>query len=222
MTNSNNSNKKLGGIYEFNEVLEDVDNIKIRQFVSQRSDVVLRNSGAFAALSFENVAEVAANLVVNGYRENINQNHSLISALSIGENLTTPELKVLNKPKYSLVSSKKKEETVEEPNRLVMEEVKDVAQEFSFENIDFEKEMQAITAFDNTVMSEDDNNTQDAITVKATVEDVVRKYSPEDFDYDEDLGDFAEDTVETEEKSKPQGKIPTSYKNVNSKEIHAF
>ena len=222
VTNSNNSNKKLGGIYEFNEVLEDVDNIKIRQFVSQRSDVVLRNSGAFAALSFENVAEVAANLVVNGYRENINQNHSLISALSIGENLTTPELKVLNKPKYSLVSSKKKEETVEEPNRLVMEEVKDVAQEFSFENIDFEKEMQAITAFDNTVMSEDDNNTQDAITVKATVEDVVRKYSPEDFDYDEDLGDFAEDTVETEEKSKPQGKIPTSYKNVNSKEIHAF
>ncbi len=229
------TDKELGKIYEFNELRNELGRMKVKQFVSKRSDVVLRNSGAFAALSFENVAEVAAKLVSGGYREDIHRNHSLISALSIGENLTTPELKVLNKPLIKRHAQKAEQVTKREEEqvstRLAIKEVEDVAQDFSLGDIDFESEMKALTAFDS--VTEDFSAVTKEPVAKDTTEDEIsdvdtdyetekHRYDPSEFtDYD-DEDEFAESSENNENLSKQQSFDNDSYKNVQAKELNAF
>ena len=91
---SNDPSIQVGKVYEFNEV--DGKDVVYDQMVCKRDEAILWNSGALAALSFENVAEVAANLVTGSYKSSTLHNHSLISSLAIGEDLKTREIKQLN------------------------------------------------------------------------------------------------------------------------------
>ena len=186
-------------------------------------------------MSFENVAEVAAKLVSGGYREDIHRNHSLISALSIGENLTTPELKVLNKPLIKRHAQKAEQMTKREEEqvstRLAIKEVEDVAQDFSLGDIDFESEMKALTAFGS--VTEDFSAVIKEPVAKDTTEDEIsdvdtdyetekHRYDPSEFtDYD-DEDEFAESSENNENLSKQQSFDNDSYKNVQAKELNAF
>lgn len=225
IVDAGDTNNELGKIYEFNELRGDIGKMKIRQFVDKRSDVVLRNSGAFAALSFENIAEVAARLVSGGYREDILRNHSLISALAVGENLSAPILKELNKPVIRRKKQETKQEVETEPLRLSIKEVEEVEQDFSFGDIDFESEMKALTAFDDT--KSDFDTVVNEVSVESDENDEIAETEKPTFDLSKfedcnDTDDFAETIENSEKLQKQQSSDDASYKNMKTRELNAF
>lgn len=112
---SNTEDFQLGDVVEFNDVKDRLNDVIIKQMVSSKEDVIIRSSGALAALSFENVAGVAADLVTRSHVSSINHNHSLLDSVAVGENLISKELKVLNTPKFKNITynseTKKQQET---------------------------------------------------------------------------------------------------------------
>lgn len=131
---------KVGGTYELNEVLPYANQLGFRYAMRKREEITLRSSGVYAALSFTDVASVAASTAAIGYKEDITRNHSLLSAVAIGENLTLPAdkcLKVLNKPDVirSNVFDSVSDESinVRTIGQLVQEQKKLEEEKFSFD-----------------------------------------------------------------------------------------
>lgn len=114
--NAGNTDLEIGKVYEFNEVRDSLeDGVVIKPMVCKKEEAILWNSGAFTALSFEDIASVAANLVTTSYKSSTEHNRSLIGSLSIGENMVTRECKVFNKPDVSIVSVQEAKQESKEP-----------------------------------------------------------------------------------------------------------
>ena len=127
---------EIGRTYEFNEVRDNLESLRIKHMVSPRSEVTLLNSGAFAALSFENVSDVAAKLVISGHKEYANKNHSLIGSLAIGEDMKSSNIKILHKPSFIKTSKVSDDSKVIRPAafEFVMEDTTDSG--ISFADLD--------------------------------------------------------------------------------------
>lgn len=196
---SGTSGLQDGKVYEFNEVSDHFYDATIVQSVSRRNEVVLRNSGAFAALSFENVANVAANLVTSGYRENYKHNHSLIGSLSAGECLTSSQMKVFNSPKSIHVESAI--DSAGEVDKFIVsfsKEESDVSESFSLDELNLDTIVLPVESF-----SEKKDDAKEFDLSEFTEE-------PED-----DTSDFAEDEKQSEEE-------PSNYNNLKTKQLNAF
>ena len=89
---------EVGSVYEFNEVMGN-DKVSFSMKVSKQSDVILRNSGAFTALSFENIAEVAAKITTSGFKSYFNKNNSLIGSVAIGADMCSNTMKSFKAPR---------------------------------------------------------------------------------------------------------------------------
>ncbi|MEY8334655.1 hypothetical protein AALB53_16345 [Lachnospiraceae bacterium 47-T17] len=79
---------KVGDVAEVNDVIN-ISGIRYKMRVSKRDEVILRTSGAFTALSFEDLPSVAAKLVNSSYKSPVFYNNSLIGAISAGTNIIT-------------------------------------------------------------------------------------------------------------------------------------
>lgn len=205
---------ELGKVYEFNEVRDVINKTVTEQFVSKRSDVVLRNSGALAALSFENVASIAANLVVTGHKEYANRNHSLISSLAVGEDLRDRRVKKLNAPVIRQFIEPPKSQEVHSQELSIVEVKTETETPFSLAGFDFEALTASITAFDD----EKETVSESKLTV------------PDEASFDEALfDDFAFDDEEqtgmvsdTENLQKQNKNTSKNYKEMTGKSVSAF
>ena len=104
---SKDGNFKPGEVVEVNEFINN-NLVDYEMYVAKRDEVILRTSGAFTALSFENLPTVAASLVNKSYRGSLLHNNSLLGSVSAGTNLVTNESKVFNQ--YS--EAKRKASTI--------------------------------------------------------------------------------------------------------------
>ena len=92
VTSSDDSDYVPGKRYEYSEILHAGDGVKfIMQPISQ-SEVITQNSGALSLLSFENVLSHIATFTNGNYKSYRN---SQIGRISVGENLTKNQRKVL-------------------------------------------------------------------------------------------------------------------------------
>lgn len=211
-----------GEVYEFNEVLPVLDRVKMIQYVSKRNDVVLRNSGAFAALAFENVSSVAASLVTSGYRESYKHNHSLISSLSVGENLKNPGIKTFNAPAALTVVERDTDFTAPREIVSLLTEVKDDVEEtFSLDGINLEALTASLNAFDSSEPQSSVSNSVETKKIASFEEDFDSdEFIPSDAEQEED--DFAEEMSTADENSEQIGENTNSYNNLKGNKVDAF
>ena len=112
---------EIGRVYDYNEVVDHLDELEVAGNVYSKSKVIERYSGIFAALSFENIKETAAKAVTLSTKYSAERNKSLISSFAIGEDLVTGNPKVFDKPK--IVKIVKKDKDVKSRSGIVAKEV---------------------------------------------------------------------------------------------------
>ena len=234
---SGNTDLQSGKVYEFNEVEDVLDDIVYEQMVSKRDDVILRSSGAYAALSFENIASIAANLATSGYKQSTLHNHSLISSLAIGENMKTREMKDIQHGEHSFYYDKK--QRVQDAI-IINENNSTSGGAFDLQSLDldalsalnFDEPIDVSETTVTPIVEEIDNVTGDvgvtAITAfeginvlqSDSMQDVVESESVSDhFDYNEDeimdFDDDAADMLESTDEGRKQSEDETeSYNNM--------
>lgn len=112
---------EIGRVYDYNEVVDCLDDIEVVGNVYSRGKVIERYSGIFAALSFENIKDTAAKAVTMSKKYSTKYNKSLISSFAIGEDLVTGEYKIFEKPK--IVKASKQNSDVKLRSGIVTKEV---------------------------------------------------------------------------------------------------
>ena len=92
---SSNPDFKVGQKYEYSELVGHEDEVVAILNVAKQEEVIIQNSGALSALSFENVKNILAELVVSGHK---NYRNAPIGEINVGQNLLNTEKKVLRSP----------------------------------------------------------------------------------------------------------------------------
>lgn len=142
-----------GETYEYSEVAPFMDEVRFVMKTSNRSEVTLRNSGAFAALSFENTAAIAANLVNTHYKSSVLHNNSLLGSIAVGENVTNRELKEFANDDVIIDTGYSQDDTTDStvPSRLLINSASLNSDEVSLSSIisfdglnDLESDLQAV------------------------------------------------------------------------------
>lgn len=206
-----NTDLELGKVYEFNQIRDKLGEIRIKQMVAKRDEVTLWNSGALAALSFENVAEVAAKLVTSGYKASTKHNHSLISSLAIGEDLKERKIKNINKPNVIFLSKMPEKQPVVKETRFFTVE-NTMEDSFSLGDLD----LSVLTAFDSAA-------SQATEEIIAESENHVGKKQPVSYeDFLDGEEDFAEAPMVADEKPKLSSDVDLKYKDIGLNKAGAF
>lgn len=195
-----------GEVYEFNEVRDVLKDIVCQQMVSKRDDVILRSSGAYAALSFENIAAIAARLATSGYKQSTKHNHSLISSLAIGENMKSREPKQIQSGTYSYIYGSKQYS----PDDIVIDSNDDTSDVLDLSALDldalsalnFELDEPAVEQVVEPVAEQIVEpavvQTLDALSAfdTVTIDEPVDDEFADDFETEEEVGKHEDDTVE--------------------------
>lgn len=186
---SENPNFEAGKTYELPELL-DAEGVSFEPRLSKLSKVIADTSGAMAALSFERIQSVAANLSVTNYKSSYMHNNSLLGAVAVGTDLVTGTPKTLGVTRKVLHKQKDPE-----PSSIAHVEYKEVESK----GIDDTEDLFGDINFDAIMSNEPKKiDLSDSVSVSEPVQEVteVQAYIPEGFG-EEELDDL-DDTNEIE------------------------
>ena len=116
---SENSNLKVGKVYELPEVLKELrDNLEAKvdySFgISKQSDVVRHFSGPFAAIGYLDVCSQISELVTT---QDIQQNSGMINSIFVGEDVYKGGHKLLKTPRFRNKQDNYKKKQIKETEK---------------------------------------------------------------------------------------------------------
>ena len=159
---SNDPAFEVGQKYEYSELVGHEKDVVTILNVAKQQDVVIQNSGALTALSFENVKAILADLVVSGHK---NYRNAPIGEINVGQDLTVESKKVLNSPH----SFKRK---LQQETNLKLEEDRI---NFNIEDAESDKVELALSGLDlDSILNTNPNETEVVSDVAASEQNVIR------------------------------------------------
>ena len=172
---SDNPNFQEGRTYDIMELL-DAGDVHFEPRLSQRAKVIADNSGAMAALSFERIQSVAANLCVSHYKSSFKVNNSLLGSIAVGTDLTKGEPKVLGVTKIKHRKSQTSKQVA--PVNIIYKDIES-------KKIDDEDDLFGNINFDEMFGNTSDTEAPKTIDIPEVSEATeIDSYAPQGFDGD--------------------------------------